>query len=62
MRGRLLSVRAFDAEGMALDADVVEGDEMEQLIDRLLVNPDVDRLHVHTARQGCYLGRVDRTA
>ena len=43
-------------------ADVVEGDEMEPLIERLLANPDVDCIHVHNARQGCYLGRVGRTA
>ena len=61
MRGRLLSVRAFDAEGMMLDADVAEGDEMEPVIERLLANLKVDCIHVHTARQGCYLGRVRRT-
>ena len=30
------------------------------LIERLFANPDVDYIHVHNARRGCYSGRVDR--
>ena len=57
---RLLSVRAFDPEGMMIDADVVEGAALEPLIERMVEDPRVDYLHVHNARRGCYAARVDR--
>ena len=60
LRRRLLSIRAFDARGMMLDADVVEGAEAEPLIRRLLDNPWAMYLHVHFARRGCYAARVER--
>ncbi len=60
MRTRLLSLRAFDDRGMMLDADVVEGREVEPLIARLFANPTVSYLHAHNARRGCYSGRIDR--
>ncbi|MDH3431714.1 MAG: DUF1203 domain-containing protein, partial [Gammaproteobacteria bacterium] len=59
-RHRLLSVRAFDAAGMMLDADVVAGESLESLIVRLLANESADYLHVHNARPGCYAARVAR--
>lgn len=60
LRSRLLSVRAFDAEGMMTDADVAPGTEVEALIERMLVPQAVKYLHVHFARPGCYAARVDR--
>ncbi|WP_349368294.1 DUF1203 domain-containing protein [Salinarimonas sp.] len=60
MRPRLLSVRAFDADGMIVDADVVEGADLEGLIARLLASPAAAYLHVHNAKRGCYAGRVER--
>lgn len=60
MRSRLLSLRAFDAGGMMLDADVVDGRQVEGVIARLFANPDVGYIHVHNAKRGCYAGRIDR--
>lgn len=60
MRIRLLSLRAYDAAGMMLDADVAEGADIEPLIARLFANPDVRYIHVHNAKRGCYSGRIDR--
>jgi hypothetical protein len=57
---RLLSVRAFDAEGMMVDADCVEGTELEPLIERMLGDPAAAYLHVHNARRGCFAARIDR--
>ena len=57
---RLLSVRAFDAADMMIDADVVGGDDLEGSIEWLLGNPKTARLHVHTAKQGCYLAAIER--
>jgi hypothetical protein len=61
MRPRLLSVRAFDTDGMIVDADVVEGADLEGVIARLFADPRAATLHVHNAKRGCYAGRVERT-
>ena len=60
MRGRLLSLRAYDALGMMLDADVVEGGQIEGVIARLFESPLVAYIHVHNAKRGCYSGGIDR--
>lgn len=60
MRTRLLSLRGFDADGMIVEADVVPGTKVEELIDRLFANPEVAYIHAHNAKQGCYSGRIDR--
>ena len=59
-RSRLLSARAYDAEGWMLDAEVAEGALLEALIARFFSNASVAYLHVHNARRGCYACRVDR--
>lgn len=60
LRGRPISLRAFNASGEMVDADLIEGEKLESLIQRLFDNPDVDYLHAHYARRGCYAARVDR--
>jgi uncharacterized protein DUF1203 len=60
MRTRLLSLRAYDAEGMMLDADVVDGIDVESVISRLFLIPHVSCIHAHNAKRGCYSGRIDR--
>lgn len=60
MRIRLLSLRGYDAEGMMIEADVVEGVAIEPVIEQIFANPEVSYIHVHNARRGCYAGRVDR--
>lgn len=60
LRKRLLSVRAFDEAGMMVEADVVDGKELEPLIDRFFAKDAVAYLHLHFARPGCYAARVDR--
>jgi hypothetical protein len=59
LRRRQLSVRAFDATGMLVGAEVVDGGGLEAAIDRLLVGPAA-YLHAHFARPGCYAARIDR--
>jgi hypothetical protein len=61
MRVRLLSLRAYDAEGMMLDADVVDGKDVESVIIRLFSLPQVAYIHAHNAKRGCYSGRIERT-
>ena len=60
LRTRLLSVRAFDAAGMMVEADVTEGRELERLIERMLAVPRTVYLHVHFAKAGCYAACVTR--
>ena len=60
MRRRLLSLRAFDAQGTMVDADVVDGGEVEPLIERLLANPQAAYVHAHFAKRGCYAARIER--
>lgn len=57
---RLLSIRAFSADGTMLDADVVNGNDCEPVIRRLLAIQGVDYLHIHNAKRGCYAARVAR--
>jgi len=59
-RSRLLSVRAYSADGWMHDAEVVEGVLLESLIERFFSDGHVAYLHVHNARRGCYACRVDR--
>ncbi len=60
LRRRLLSVRAFDGHGMMLDADVVDGREVDGVLASMLAQPGVEFLHVHNAKPGCFAARVDR--
>jgi Protein of unknown function (DUF1203) len=60
LRERLLSLRAYDAKGMMVDADVVDGGDVEDLIKRLLDNAEVSYVHAHNAKRGCYAGRIER--
>ena len=60
IRRRLLSVRAYDADGMMSAAEVVEGKALEPLIARYFTDPGIAYLHLHNARAGCYNCRVDR--
>jgi hypothetical protein len=60
MRARPLSLRAFDAEDMMVDADLVDGAEAEGLIQRFLEDPMVAYIQAHYARRGCYAGRIER--
>lgn len=60
MSRRLLSLRAFDAKGMMLDAEIAQGDEIEAAVLRLLAQEDVLHIDAHNAIRGCYSGRIVR--
>lgn len=57
---RLLSLRAYDEGGMMVDADVVEGRDLEQHINRLFGNREAAYIHAHFARRGCYAALIER--
>ena len=60
LRSRLLSLRAYDARGMLVWADVVPGTELESGIAQLFAIERSAYLHVHYAKPGCYACRVER--
>ncbi len=58
--GRTLSVRAFDASGMLVAADLTDGASAGPMFDALLAHDDVAYLHAHFAKYGCYAAKVVR--
>jgi hypothetical protein len=57
---RLLSIRAFDARGLMVACDVVEGKVLAPAIEAMLANESVDYIHAHYAKAGCFAARIDR--
>jgi hypothetical protein len=43
-----------------IEADVVDGRELETCVSRILGRPAVAYAHIHFARPGCFACRVDR--
>ena len=60
LRIRLISLRAFDGGDLMVEADVVDGKDLDRLIDRMFADPAVAYLHAHYAKRGCYAARIDR--
>lgn len=58
---RVLSIRAYDSTAMMVGANVVQGNELEQSILEFFSRRDVEYLHLHNARPGCFNCRVTRT-
>jgi hypothetical protein len=57
LRRRLLSIRAYDDRHMLVDADVVDGTELDTVAERML--GVASYLHVHNARPGCFAARIE---
>ncbi|MDP9421692.1 MAG: DUF1203 domain-containing protein [Pseudomonadota bacterium] len=57
---RVLSLRAFDRNGMMTDAALIQPGEADAVIRRLLGNSAVDHIDAHNATRGCFAARVDR--
>jgi hypothetical protein len=60
LRDRLLSLRAYDADAIMVDAEVAEGEQVLRLIERFLANADVAHVDAHFARRGCFAARIER--
>ena len=60
MTGRVLSVRAYDADAMMTEAKVLPGEQFAASATELLDDDAVSFLHVHFAGPGCFAFRVDR--
>jgi len=57
---RLMSVRAYDALGMMVDATVCEGSTVRDAIERCFADHQVAYLQLHNAKQGCFSCQVNR--
>jgi hypothetical protein len=57
---RQLSVRAFDAEALMIDAAIVPGAELAETLAIMFRDDTCDHVHVHNATRGCWAVRVDR--
>ena len=60
LRIRTLAVRSFDAEGMMVHWELVDGRQLIAGIERLLADPRAAYLHIHFAAAGCYAARAER--
>jgi hypothetical protein len=57
---RLMSVRAYDAAHMIIDAAVCDGKHVAREIERVFGNEDVAYVHLHNAKRGCFAALVSR--
>ena len=57
---RLISVRAYDADSMMSDADVVDGHDLTDRLTQWFADRRVARIHIHTARRGCFMAAAER--
>ncbi len=53
-------MRAYDRDGMMVDARVVEGRKLEDCIHSSFESEDVSYLHIHNAGPGCFNCAVER--
>lgn len=60
LRRRILAARAFDADGMSVAVELVEGTKLEPTIQRMFGDERTAYIHLHYAAAGCYAARVDR--
>ena len=62
IRNSLVSVRAYDADGMCLYdlGHVAEGPEIDPSLTRAMTDERTSFVNVHTAKPGCLLCRVEK--
>ncbi|MGH3358401.1 MAG: DUF1203 domain-containing protein, partial [Nocardioidaceae bacterium] len=59
-RGRPQVVRAYDARGWIHDARTHDGEQPERVLEDLLADPAVERVHSRNIAYGCYMFEVTR--
>ena len=57
---RQISLRGYSARHLMVDAQVCEGTEVAEQIQRMFDDPKIAYLHLHNARPGCYSCRAER--
>jgi hypothetical protein len=59
-RMRLLAVQAYDACGVQLGLELVEGRHVEEAVGRLLAGPNARYLQIHYINPGRIAARIER--
>ena len=54
------AVRAYNADHSMIDAQVVNGEEPEAIIESFLGKPETAFVHVRSASHGCYTMQIER--
>lgn len=60
LKVRPISLRAFNAAGEMVEADLIDGRDLDASIARFSAQSEVAYLHPHYAKRGCYAARIDR--
>ena len=60
LRKRSLSLRGYDAAGMLIAADLIDGQRIEVGIDSMLAERRIAYVHAHFAKPGCYAALIER--
>jgi Protein of unknown function (DUF1203) len=60
LRCRMLAVRTFDLNHMAVGEELCEGKNLASAIALLFANQQPAYLHIYFATDNCYAARVDR--
>ena len=60
LANRNISLRAFDRDGMMVQALLAAAGEGDAGIRSLLARPEVAEIHAHTQALGCFLARIQR--
>lgn len=60
LRHRSLSLRGYNSEAMMIDAIVVGGEDIEICLSNMFGSKQVEYIHVHNAKPGCFNCMVRR--
>jgi len=58
LTSRLISIRSYDDFHNLVTAEVIDGSCLAETIPTLLEQSEITYLHLHNAKQGCYLAQV----
>ena len=62
IHSRIVSIRAFNKQQMMMQADIAQGLEVSEKIQLMLNDKNIEFLHLHYAKHGCYIAQVTRVA
>jgi hypothetical protein len=51
---RLLSIRGYDKNGMMKESAVCDGNDLRTMLNHIFNNKEVQYIHIHNAKPGCY--------
>lgn len=57
---RLMSIRAYDNNHFLMAAEVVGGNQLEEIAGRMLADGKASYINVHNAKPGCFAFKIER--